>query len=368
MAADVAKDEKTEDATPRRRQEAREQGQVALSTELVAAASIACAFGALLLGGSALAGASGELLAHTLAGVGGFGRLELTVPEGAAVLRAAIEPVAMPVALVVVPLLAVSLLAAYLQVGFRVTPKAITLDLAKLDPIKGLGRVASTKGLVRALLALAKILAISAVVGVVAWGRTPALSRLAGSDVGPALAAIGGLLSRCAVAALIAILALAALDWAWQRWQHEGELKMTKKELKEELRSSEGDPALKARIRQVQREMARRRMMADVPTATVVVTNPTHYAVALRYERPEEGCLQRAPTVVAKGVDHAAQRIKEVARGAGVVLYEDVPLARALHAQVEIGEEIPESLFQAVASVLAYVYRVQGRVAAGAEA
>lgn len=370
MAEDVEKDEKTEDATPRRRQEAREQGQVALSTELVAAASIGCAFGALVIAGSSLAQATGGLLARTLEGVGSFGRLELTVPEGAGLLVSAAEPVALPLVLVVLPLLAVAFLIAYAQIGFRVTPKAIELDLSKLDPIKGFGRVASAKGVVRALLALAKIVAIVAVVAAVAWSRVPALAPLAGADVGPVLAGIGGLLVRCAAGGLTSIAALAALDWGWQRWQHEKELKMSKKELKDELRSSEGDPALKARIRSLQREMARRRMMADVPTATVVVTNPTHYAVALRYERAEDAAdgRQRAPTVVAKGVDHVARRIKEVALEAGVVCYEDVPLARALHAQVEIGEEIPEALYQAVASVLAYVYRVQGRVAAGAEA
>jgi len=127
------------------------------------------------------------------------------------------------------------------------------------------------------------------------------------------------------------------------------------------MKNSEGDPHLKARVRRVQREMASRRMMADVPKATVVVTNPTHYAVALRYDRDEEtGAGRGAPVVVAKGVDHVAERIKEIAREAEVLCYEDVPLARALHAQCEIGDEIPVDLFQAVATVLAYVYRVQG--------
>ncbi len=133
---------------------------------------------------------------------------------------------------------------------------------------------------------------------------------------------------------------------------------MTKQEIKEELKNIDGDPHVKARIRQIQREMASKRMMTAVPDATVVVTNPSHYAVALRYDRdrPDE----RAPEVVAKGMDFLAQRIKEVAADNGVVCFEDVPLARALHAQCEIGDEIPEDLFEAVASVLAYVYRVQG--------
>jgi flagellar biosynthetic protein FlhB len=138
---------------------------------------------------------------------------------------------------------------------------------------------------------------------------------------------------------------------------------MSKQEVRDEMKSTEGDPHLKGRIRRVQRELAARRMMADVPTATVVVTNPTHYAVALRYE-DEERSQRSAPRVVAKGVDHLAQRIKELARESGVPLYEDVPLARALHAQCELGDQVPVDLYEAVAGVLAYVYRVQGEVVA----
>jgi flagellar biosynthetic protein FlhB len=161
-------------------------------------------------------------------------------------------------------------------------------------------------------------------------------------------------------------------DFVYQRWQHENELKMTKHEIKDELKRAEGDPHVKARVRQIQRELARRRMMSEVPKATVVITNPTHYAVALRYDRdasPARGTnvsARRAPYVVAKGADLVAERIKQVAREADVTCYEDVALARALHAGVEIGQEIPEELYQAVASVLAYVYRVQRKPLAAA--
>jgi flagellar biosynthetic protein FlhB len=136
---------------------------------------------------------------------------------------------------------------------------------------------------------------------------------------------------------------------------------MSKKELRDEHKNTDGDPQIKARIRQLQREMARSRMMADVPKATVVITNPTHYAVALEYDRESGPAGGRAPRVTAKGVDRVAQRIKEVAAKAGVPCYEDVPLARALHASVEIGDEIPERFYQAVAAALAYVFRVDER-------
>src|SRR6185503_1902075 len=154
---------------------------------------------------------------------------------------------------------------------------------------------------------------------------------------------------RTTVAALAVILLLAVLDALFQRRQYEGDLRMTRAEVKEEHRLTEGDPHVRARIRSVQRELAMRRMMEDVPKATVVVTNPTHFAVALRYER-EDGA-RHAPLVVAKGVDHLAERIKEVARAHGVACHEDVPLARALHARVRIGQEIPEELYAAVAAV-----------------
>jgi len=183
------------------------------------------------------------------------------------------------------------------------------------------------------------------------------IARVGTNELGPLLAALGVVALRTTVAALTVILALAALDALFQHRQHERDLRMTRAEVKEEQRLTEGDPHVRARIRAVQREFAMRRMMADVPKATVVVTNPTHYAVAVRYER--EGGASGAPMVVAKGVDHLAEKIKEVARASGVACHEDVALARALHARVAIGQEIPEELYAAVAAVLATVYRLQ---------
>jgi flagellar biosynthetic protein FlhB len=192
----------------------------------------------------------------------------------------------------------------------------------------------------------------------VALAHLGELSAMPGTDLGTALAMGANILVRCLIAGVLAMLSLALVDLVFQRLQHTKELRMTKKEVKDELKSTDGDPHVKSRIRQIQRELASRRMMADVPKATVVVTNPTHFAVALHYDRIGEN--GGAPYVVAKGVDLVAQRIKEVAREAGVIVYEDRPLARALHASTEIGDVIPAELFQAVASVLAYVYRIQG--------
>lgn len=360
MADEDDKQDKTEDATPRRRQEAREQGQVALSTEVISAAMLCAGLGVLVVAGGALAQTCGGMLASSLDALGDAGRATLDPATTTVLFGDSARTVAVAALAVVAPMWLVALLSGYLQVGFQVSTKAVAFDPSKLDPSKGFARLVSARTVVRTFLALLKVIVILATMGIMAWKELPELARLSGNELGPMLAGLGSVALRCVGAALAAIAAVALFDLAWQRWQHDRELRMSKRELRDEARATEGDPHLKARIRAIQREMAQRRMMSDVPTATVVVTNPTHYAVALRYERDEDGKHGRAPVVVAKGVDLVAQRIKEVAREADVPLHENVALARALHAQCEIGDEVPEALFQAVAAVLAYVYRVRG--------
>jgi flagellar biosynthetic protein FlhB len=368
MAEEDDKDSKTEDATPHKRQEAREEGQVPLSTEVIVAMMLCLGLAVIVLGGGWIARSAGELLESSIHSLAMNGTQELSVRDADLLVSDSARSVAFALLLVAVPLFLGAGLVAYAQVGLRITPKATRWDPSKLNPFSGFSRLFSTRSFVRAALALAKIVVIAITMGVLAWGELPDILRLTGSDLGPLLVGLGSVLLRCTVGALIAIVSIAIADFFYQRWQHERDLRMSRTDIKNELKNTEADPRLKARVRQVQREMARRRMMADVPKATVIVTNPTHYAVALRYERePEPGPdgrrrARRAPYVVAKGVDAVAQKIKAVARDANIVLYEDVPLARALHREVEIGEEIPEAFYQAVASVLAYVYRVQGEV------
>jgi len=361
MAESEDADQRTEQATPRRRMEAREKGQVPLSLELVAALLLIAWTAALALGGGGVARSVGAALGSALQAVGELGRYELSVESAAALVGDAGRQAASALAPLILPLLALGALAGYVQVGFQVTPKAIEADLAKLDPIKGLQRLFSARTLARTLLASAKLAFIAGVMAVLAWSQLDRIAVLSGSDLGPALAGAGHIALRCVSGALAAVLLLAVLDTLFQRWQHERDLRMSRQELREELRNLEGDPHIRARIRRVQRELAARRMMSDVPKATVIVTNPTHYAVALRYDRaPAKGKAAGAPRVVAKGVDAVAERIKGVAREADVPCYEDVALARALHARCEIGDEVPVDLYQAVAEVLAYVYRLQG--------
>lgn len=359
MAGDTQSGEKTEEATPRRREESREKGQVAFSTEMVAALTLSMA----LLLYFMVSGKSLEILGQGVRGsVGSLSSLgvgDLDVPSATKILRGAGEGGMKAIFLFALPLLASTLLVGYGQIGFRLAPKAMEMSLSKINPAKGLERLFSAKSAVKTGLAILKLTFIGSAICLTTYSQMELIAGIDGMDLGPALLVGSRVFLKAVIAALIAIFAIGLIDYAFQRWQHSKDMRMTKQEVKEEHRNMEGDPHVKARIRQVQREMSSRRMMEDVPDATVVVTNPTHYAVALKYERDDAG--GSAPRVVAKGVDHVAQRIKEVARENEVVCFENVPLARALHARCEIGDVIPEELFEAVASVLAYVYRVQGQ-------
>ena len=359
--AEQDKEQKTEDATPRRLEEARENGQVAMSTEFIAALMLSTAAVCLMLGGGQLARATGDLAGNALAGLDNLGRVELDPAGAAELIEESTVGVLVPLGVIFLPVLLIGLLVGYGQVGFRLTPKAVAPNPSKLNPIKGFQKLFSARAAVRPVMAAAKMLAITAVLGGIVYAHLPEIAQVGDNELGPLLVALGRVSVKAVAGALAVIIVLAVVDLAFQRYQHKKELRMTKQEVKEEHRIAEGDPKVKAKVRQIQRDMALQRMMADVPKATVVVTNPTHYAVALHYER-EADVEFAAPRCVAKGKGHVARRIKELAREAGVVLYEDVPLARALHAQVDVGQEIPTELYAAVAEVLGYVYRLEGRV------
>lgn len=356
MAEQTPKDEKTEEATARRLDEARERGQVAFSSELMTGATLAAGGFALLLMGSALAHSSGGLVSRSFLLMGQLGTRNLGVPEFAQIFNGAARHVLPSFLGLVLPVVLMAILVGYSQIGIQLAPKAVAFDLGKLDPIQGLKKIFSAKAVMRTLMAGLKIVLIMSAVGFFAWRGLQSLTPLAGADLGPAMVLVGRLAAKAAIAGVVVILALSIFDIWFQRTQFSRDMMMSKKEIKDEHKSSEGDPLVRSRIRQLQREVATRRMMEDVPKATVVVTNPTHFAVALSYENDQT----RAPRVVAKGVDEVAANIRRVAQEAGVLLYEDPSLARALHREVQIGDEIPEDLFQAVAGVLAYVYRLRG--------
>jgi len=351
--------ERTEPATPRKREEAREKGQVAKSGDLnTAVVLLGGALVLYLLSGKIAAGLSG-LMTATWAGLGET-RLsrDAVVVEGAAGIRellALLAPVAGTLA-------AVALAVNILQVGFRISWKPLELDLTKLDPVRGAKRILSRRGATRLAIGVVKL----GIVGWILWDGyrdlilAPSERHLAGllhSSVPGAIDYTVAELFRVAMRAGIALLVLAILDFSYQRWQHDQDLRMTKQEVREEMKRMEGDPKLKERRRRLQQRLALQRMMHDVPTADVVITNPTHFACALRYDER----TMTAPRLVAKGQDLIAHRIRELAVESGVPVVEEPALARAIHRSTEVGQEIPPDLYQPVAEVLSYVYRASRR-------
>lgn len=344
--------EKTEPASERRLQQAREDGDIPRSRELAACAS--------LLAGGLLLWAMGASMQHMLAGLL---RESLSFPREFAFDTALLLEhgrhqlgrvlwALLPFAAVVLVAVAVSPL---LVGGWLFSVKALMPKFDRLDPVSGVTRMFS----LHALAELGKAIAKTVLVGAAAWtvmrSQSDAVFALTATPPGAAGASLGGLLFRAFAAMAGALALIAVIDVPWQRWQYAKKLMMTRDEVKREYREQEGSPEIKARIRSQQREMARRRMMAEVPKADVVVTNPTHYAVALRYSEDRDA----APVVLAKGADEVAAKIREIAAANDIPLLEAPPLARALYRHVEPGEAIPEKLYNAVAQVLAYVFRLR---------
>lgn len=353
--------EKTEKATPKKRDEARRKGNIAKSQDLGGAAMLLAGLLALSAFGPALF----ERMQQTTIGI-----LRLVAhPE--VVSRDGIGPIlgelARQVGLALAPLMAATALAAIaigvLQSGGKMAPQALKPNFSKLNPLGGLKQLLSPNSAVEAVKGLLKVLLVGAVVSLVLFPKLDEMAALVGLSPVDLTLTVAADVMQIAQRAAIAYLAIGLADYFWQRYRHEKSLKMDKQEVKDEFKNQDLPPEVKSAIRRRAMEAARARMMDAVPTADVVVTNPTHYSVALRYD-----AAQLAPVVVAKGMDHVAFRIRELAREAGVAVVPDPPLARALHASVEVGQMIPEELYQTVAQLLAYVYRVAGRRAAAAGA
>ncbi|WP_334067709.1 flagellar biosynthesis protein FlhB [Burkholderia cepacia] len=350
--ADESDLDKTEAATPRRREKAREEGQVARSRELASFALLAAGF----YGAWLLAGPSGGHLQAMLRGAFMFDRATAfdTNRMLSAAGSASLEGFA-----ALLPLLALigvaALLAPMALGGWLISQKTFELKFDRLNPISGLGRIFSIQGPIQLGMSIAKTLVVGGIGGIAIWRSKDELLGLATQPLGVALPDALHLVAVCCGTTVAGMLVVAALDVPYQIWQYNKKLRMTKEEVKREHRENEGDPHVKGRIRQQQRAIARRRMMAAVPKADVVVTNPTHFAVALQYTDGE----MRAPKVVAKGVNLVAARIRELAAEHNVPLLEAPPLARALYHNVELEREIPGSLYSAVAEVLAWVYQLK---------
>lgn len=348
MADDNDASSKTEEPTPRKLEEARKRGDVAKSQDLPSWAALAAAWGVVAVAGGwmmrDLANALVPFIAHPEA-------FDLRGGGGAAVMRRALNA-AMPMMAAVLAATALAGAAGNLvQHGFMWSTEKMKPDLKKLNPLEGLKRMFGIDGIVQFIKSVLKIILVSAVGWMVMRPHADELAGLAAADP-LAMLPYANDVVRALFFAVLALLGAGALvDWIWQRQRFMQRMRMSKEELKEDHKQSEGDPHIKAKLRQMRVERSRKRMMQNVPKATVVVMNPTHYAVALRYEPGETA----APVCVAKGLDSLALKIREVAEEAGVTVVEDPPLARALYAAVEVDETIPTEHFQAVAKIISFI-------------
>lgn len=354
--------EKTEPATGKRRAEARQRGQIARSPEIVSAIVLLTAYLVVLAAGGSVFQQLRALLETVFRNVA---LRDITPDQAHAYMVALALWTGQLVGPIILALMVAGLLVNVAQTGFLLTFQPLKPNLSRFNIVAGFGRVFARR---TALIDLAKSVAKLLIVGFVIWktveDRLPLLINLAALRVEVGLAQVAGVALELFLKVVLALLVLAVIDYVVQRREHERSLRMTKQEVKDEHKQSEGDPTVKQRIKRQMRVLAQKRMMQRVPRADVVITNPTHLAVALEYDPART----LAPVVVAKGADYVAERIKEVARAHGVPVVENKPLAQALYRSVDLEQQIPVALYQAVAEVLAFVYALKRRqpaVAAG---
>jgi flagellar biosynthesis protein FlhB len=346
--------ERTEEATPHRRQEARKKGQVVRSADLPPAAGLLAGTVTLRMIGPLIWGNFATLLKQRLTDIV---RPDLSARDAMTLIGQTIVTGALAVAPVLLALMVGGIAAGLTQTGFVMSLQSLSPKFDKLNPATGIKRIfSSAVGFELLKMALRLVLFIAIAIAAV-QGVIGEIVQIGATGLLAAPGMLGDILFNILLRLAVAGALLAGLDYGLQRWRFNRELRMTKQEVKEEIRQTEGDPQIKARIRRLQRQMARKRMMQDVPKATVVVANPTHFAVALRYVSGQ----MRAPIVVAMGQDLLAQQIRALAEQHGIPVVENPPLARSLYATAKIGREIPAQMYRAVAEVLAFVYRLRRR-------
>lgn len=347
-------EEKTEKATPKRRREAREKGQVLQSKEINSAIIIIVSFLCLKIFG-------GHMFNYLLSFSNSFYRDNLLKADlfntgDINILMMRIIGIGV---IIVGPLTAIILIlglaTSYLQVGFLFTTKTLEFKLSRLNPIEGFKRIISKRSLVELIKSIFKIIIIGYLVYTYAIKEIYNIFKLLELSVEGIVTFIGNIVVNVGIRSGIALFILAVFDYGYQWWDYEKNLKMSKQEIKEEYKQTEGNPQIKSKIKEKQRQMAMRRMMQDVPKADVIITNPTHFAIAIKYDKE----TYEAPYVLAKGADLIAKNIKDMAKKHGIPTVENKPLAQTLYNTVEIGQIIPEELYQAVAEVLAYVYSLR---------
>lgn len=347
--------EKTEVPTEKKRRESREEGQVAFSKELSSAALLAGIVLTLVATSPIILDAMRQLMSQIFRDLAQSEELSIdSIFTLSGEILSILLPAFAPFAAVII---FVGIFASVLQVGVQITFKAISPKFNKISPLTGLKRLFSSQSLADFLKSMAKLIIVGFVGYLTYIDKITELNGLSVSTPESILIYNFTVVAEVAGKIVLALVAIAIFDYFYQRWHHEQQLMMTKQEVKDETKQTEGDPQLKARIRQIQREMSNARMMQEVPKADAVIVNPTHFSVAILYDRD----VMSAPEVIAKGADHLALRMRTVARENNVPILERPELARDLYANVEIGDDIPERFYKAIAEILAFVYRLRKR-------
>jgi flagellar biosynthetic protein FlhB len=351
--------EKTEAPTSKRLSDARQRGQIAKSTDLTSAMLLLAVLIMLLAIGSGFIEQSAGLIRTTLGG-------DLIAKDAATGVPGAVDLVRrllVSVVKIAWPALVIAFVIAYLvhfvQVGWLVSTKALEPKFKQFDIVKGIGKLFAKKNLVKGVVNVAKLAFVGSVGVLFVRANIREVASLPLLHITGGVAVTARLIVELALWCLLLLLILGVIDYMYQRWQHQEDLKMTKQEVKDERKNMDGDPYMKRRQLEFGRDILNQQIRKTVPEADVVVTNPTHYAVALKYEHG----LMHAPRVVAKGADFMAMQIRYIAAANGVPIIERPPLARALYNKCEVGQEIPVDQYEAVAELLAYVYRLEGRMA-----
>jgi flagellar biosynthetic protein FlhB len=352
----ASKDGKTEKATQKKRQDARKKGQVLQSREISSAVMLIILFICLRLFGK---GIYLEITSYTKTMLAEYSKMDnfFTIST----LSKFFSGVALVLLKTTAPILIIAFttgfITGYAQVGFLFTMETLSIKFSRINPISGLKRLFSLRAVVELIKSIFKI----GIIGYIAYsyikGEERNIINTANMDIMDTAIYLGLTIINVAIRICILLIILAVLDYLYQWWEYEKSIKMSKQEVKEEYKQLEGNPEIKSKIKQKQRQISMRRMMQEVPKADVIITNPTHYAVAIKYD----ASVADAPKIIAKGQDFIALRIKEIAKEAGVEIVENKTLARTIYQTVEIGNTIPQELFQAVAEVLAFVYNLKGK-------
>ncbi|MCM3637861.1 flagellar biosynthesis protein FlhB [Sporosarcina luteola] len=348
--------EKTEKATPKKRLDSRKKGQVLKSQDVTTAVVLLFVFLFLFFAAGFMRDRFFVFFTHSFTESVSIKALDID--------QTMILYINMIVqmAYILLPIMAVAVIAGIvgnlMQFGLLFTAEPLKFDLKKIDPIKGLKRIFSIRAIVELLKSLLKISFIGSVTTFLLMTNIEKVLGLAFKTPHDTLVTVGQLVALMGIVASFVLLFISVLDYFYQKFDYEKNLRMSKQDIKDEYKNTEGDPIIKSRIKQRQREMAMRRMMQEVPQADVVITNPTHFAIALKYDDEK----MDAPVVIAKGADFIAQKIKLIAKEHNIVMVENRPLARSLYDDVEIGDRIPDQFFKTVAEILAYVYRIQRKI------